>query len=142
MKVTNAQVLAAQKAIVEFIQARTKAPMDVLVEMRYLGKELDAHAKIITETHGELLRTYGEEKDDGSVAVDPLGQNFRPFVADYEELMQRECEITHLLKRSWFTCTGPDGKRVPMDVDASIVFGLGDLLVDDSQPTKPELSAA
>jgi hypothetical protein len=133
MKITNAEVLAAQKAVGEFVQSHTKTPIALALEIRYMAKELDAHAKTIAEVHLELLKTHGTEEDE-EWSVDPKGPTFKAFAKDYTELLERECEVQHTLKLSDFTVSGPDGKRVKMDIDASFVFGLGSLLVDDANP--------
>jgi hypothetical protein len=77
-----------------------------LVIKYYLSKlaaSFAADKKILEELQNELIKKYGEEKDDGSIIVlqyldkekTIINPKFTQFVQEYETLLSEEKEIEH-----------------------------------------------
>jgi hypothetical protein len=68
-----------------------------------LAASFAADKKILEELQNELIKKYGEEKDDGSIIVlqyldkekTIINPKFTQFVQEYETLLSEEKEIEH-----------------------------------------------
>lgn len=135
--IKNADVRPALEAIVALRDERL--PIDTSIQLRYLGRELEAQAAIIEAERVRLLTQHNGVNEQGQPdgRLTSASPEWPAFRADYEALMAHEFEVKHPVKLSMLTTRNANGERVPLDPPASVVFGLGDLLVDDAATTTP-----
>ena len=91
MLLTNGEIFQGAQALAKLsaMEFPVKTSYGILRVMRQIKDQAD----VINETREGLIKRYGTPRDDGQIEIKPKDDNWEPFVAELNELMNFEVDL-------------------------------------------------
>jgi len=111
MKIKLSEILASKEALSKILDQ--ELPIKTSFKLTKLVKFLDPELKNIEDHRIKLIKKYGEETEEGEVAVKGI-DNIRQFNTEFSSLLDEEIEI--------------DFEPIPIDSLEKVVLNAADVM--------------